>query len=80
MIKHMIIWKFKDEIENKEEKAIEIKKALEGLVGKIDGCLTYRKEDRELLRLQRRLSTIAQTQLKAERLAILPLSAFVIVN
>ena len=37
MVKHMIIWKFKDELENKNECAAEIKAALEGLVGKIDG-------------------------------------------
>ena len=39
MVKHMIIWKFKDELENKEERAKEIKTALEGLVGKIDGLI-----------------------------------------
>ena len=33
----MIIWKFKDELENKAERAQEIKVALEGLVGKIEG-------------------------------------------
>ena len=37
MVKHMIIWKFKDEIQNKAEHAGEIKSTLEGLVGKIDG-------------------------------------------
>ena len=37
MVKHMIIWKLKDELENKEERAREIKTALEGLLGKIDG-------------------------------------------
>ena len=37
MVKHMIIWKFKDELENKAERAQEIKVALEGLVGKIEG-------------------------------------------
>ncbi len=37
MVKHMIIWKFKDELENKEAVALRIKEALEGLVGKIDG-------------------------------------------
>ena len=40
MVKHMIVWKFKDELANKEEKAKEIKVALEDLVGKIDGLLT----------------------------------------
>ena len=39
MVKHMIIWKLKDEIEDKENCAQEIKIALEGLVGKIDGLL-----------------------------------------
>lgn len=37
MVKHMIIWKFKEELENKEQRALEIKNALEGLVGKIEG-------------------------------------------
>ena len=39
MVKHMIVWKFKDELANKEERAKEIKMALEDLVGKIDGLL-----------------------------------------
>lgn len=39
MVKHMIIWKFKDELKGKETRALEIKTALEGLVGKIDGLL-----------------------------------------
>ncbi|MBO4940370.1 MAG: Dabb family protein [Clostridia bacterium] len=39
MVKHMIIWKFKDELENKKQRAQEIKTALEGLVGKIDGLV-----------------------------------------
>ena len=33
----MIVWKLKDDIENKEATALNIKSALEGLVGKIDG-------------------------------------------
>ncbi len=37
MVKHMIVWKLKDEIEDKSKKALEIKTALEGLLGKIDG-------------------------------------------
>ena len=37
MVKHMIVWKLKDDIENKEATALNIKSALEGLVGKIDG-------------------------------------------
>ena len=39
MVKHMIVWKFKDEVEEKSAKAASIKEALEGLVGKIDGLL-----------------------------------------
>ena len=39
MVKHMIIWKFKDEVEDKAAKAAAIKEALEGLVGKIEGLL-----------------------------------------
>ena len=39
MVKHMIIWKMKGDLENKEERAKEIKRELEGLLGKID-CLT----------------------------------------
>ncbi len=39
MVKHMIIWKLKEGLENPEERKKEIKVALEGLVGKIDGLL-----------------------------------------
>ena len=39
MVKHMIIWKLKDDIEDKSKKAAEIKASLEGLVGKIDGLI-----------------------------------------
>ncbi len=39
MVKHMIIWKIKDEIENKQAAKEAIKVALEGLVGTIDGLL-----------------------------------------
>ena len=39
MIKHMIIWHFKAEVEDKTACANAIKTALEGLVGKIDGLL-----------------------------------------
>lgn len=39
MVKHMIIWKMKEEIADKAAKKAEIKAALEGLVGKIDGLL-----------------------------------------
>ncbi|MBQ8323294.1 MAG: Dabb family protein [Clostridia bacterium] len=37
MVKHMIVWKFKDEITDKPARASQIKTALEGLVGKIEG-------------------------------------------
>lgn len=37
MVKHMIIWKMKDEVVDKKKTAGEIKAALEGLVGKIEG-------------------------------------------
>ena len=40
MVKHMIIWKMKDEIADKAATAAEIKAALEGLVGRIDGLLS----------------------------------------
>ncbi len=39
MVKHMIIWKLKDDIPNKAARAADIKAALEGLVGKIDGLV-----------------------------------------
>ncbi len=38
MVKHMIIWSLKDDIDKESVKA-EIKKQLENLVGKIDGLL-----------------------------------------
>ena len=38
MVKHMIIWRLKDGID-KDARAKEIKVALEGLYGKIDGLL-----------------------------------------
>ncbi len=37
MVKHVIIWKLKETVENKEETKQNIKTALEGLVDKIDG-------------------------------------------
>lgn len=40
MVKHMIIWKMNDGIADKAAVAQEIKVALEGLVGKIDGLLS----------------------------------------
>ena len=39
MVKHMIIWKMKSDLENKEESAKKIKTELEALCGKIDGLL-----------------------------------------
>ena len=39
MVKHIIVWKLKDKLENKAGRMNEIKTALEGLVGKIDGLL-----------------------------------------
>lgn len=39
MVKHMIIWKLKDEIADKAAYAQKVKEALEGLVGKIDGLV-----------------------------------------
>ncbi len=37
MVKHMIIWKFNEDIADKNAQGLIIKNALEGLVGKIDG-------------------------------------------
>ena len=39
MVKHMIIWKVKEDLPEKETHVAEIKTALEGLVGKIEGLL-----------------------------------------
>ena len=39
MVKHMIIWKLKEDISNPEEVALSIKTSLEGLVGKIEGLV-----------------------------------------
>ena len=39
MVKHMIIWKIKDECENKQEVKSKIKKELEALKGQIDGLM-----------------------------------------
>ena len=41
MVKHMIIWKLRPEFDTPERKA-EIKAALEGLVGKIDGLVSMK--------------------------------------
>lgn len=37
MVKHVIIWKLKEDVTNKEETMQNIKNALEGLAGKIEG-------------------------------------------
>ena len=39
MVKHMIIWKLKEEFRDKESKKREIKESLEGLAGKIPGLI-----------------------------------------
>lgn len=39
MVKHMIIWKMKEDVDDKAHRRLEIKNALEGLVGKIEGLL-----------------------------------------
>ena len=39
MVKHMIIWKLKEDLENPAAVKAEIKTALEGLQGKIEGLL-----------------------------------------
>ena len=39
MVKHMIIWKFRSDVADRKKTASEIKEALEGLVGKIDGLV-----------------------------------------
>ena len=42
MVKHMIIWKLKDSVADKDGAKADIKAALEGLLGKIDGLLAMR--------------------------------------
>ncbi|MDD6797516.1 MAG: Dabb family protein [Bacteroides sp.] len=44
MIKHVILWKFKDELSDEEKKAraVDVKRGLEGLLGKIDGLTDIR--------------------------------------
>ena len=37
MVKHMIIWKLKDDVRDRESRKRDIKDRLEGLVGKIKG-------------------------------------------
>ena len=39
MVKHMILWQLNEEVENKEEVKNNAKKALEGLVGQVDGLV-----------------------------------------
>ena len=43
MVKHMIVWNLKDDIDKEAVKA-EIKKQLEDLVGKIDGLIEMKIE------------------------------------
>lgn len=44
MVKHVIIWTLKDEVVDKKALMSEIKVALEGLVGKIEGLLDMKIE------------------------------------
>jgi len=39
MVKHMIIWRLREDLADKAKTSAEIKEALEGLVGKIEGLL-----------------------------------------
>lgn len=39
MVKHVILWQLKDEIENKDQVLSEAKISLEGLKGRIDGLI-----------------------------------------
>ncbi len=39
MVKHMIIWKLNETLQDRAATVAEIKRELEGLVGKIDGLL-----------------------------------------
>ena len=39
MVKHMIIWRLRDDLADRAKTVADIKSALEGLVGKIDGLL-----------------------------------------
>lgn len=50
MVKHIIIWSFKDEYSNEEKAAhaAKIKKELEGLLGKIDGLTEIRVNTKPL--------------------------------
>ena len=42
MVKHIIVWKLKEDIADKNEVKAKIKAELEGLVGKIDGLKEMR--------------------------------------
>ena len=42
MVKHMIVWKLKEDLEDKAGRALQIKEALEGLEGKIDGLVSMK--------------------------------------
>ena len=42
MVRHVIIWKLKEEIEDREAVKLGIKTALEGLAGKIPGMLSIK--------------------------------------
>lgn len=44
MVKHVIIWTLKDEVADKQALIQEIKVALEGLVGKIEGLIDMKIE------------------------------------
>lgn len=39
MIKHIVMWKLKDDLINKDEISLEIKKQIEELKGKIEGII-----------------------------------------
>lgn len=47
MVKHIILWKLKDEF-NKEEIKLQMKQALEGLMGEIDGLLEIKVQIEKL--------------------------------
>jgi len=50
MVKHVILWKIKDELSEAEKTSVRnnAKAELEGLLGQIDGLLTVRVETRRL--------------------------------
>ena len=47
MVKHIILWKLKDEF-NKEEIKLQMKQRLEGLMGEIDGLLEIKVQIEKL--------------------------------